>query len=40
MLVARDSRHGEDMDVDGIDATGQERRLTENCASSRDYSDN
>ena len=36
-LAARDRRQRNDTDVDGIDATGLERRVTENSAASRDY---
>ena len=36
-LAARDRRQRDDTDVDGIDATGLERRVTENWAASRDY---
>jgi hypothetical protein len=36
-LAARDRRQGDDTEVDGIDATGRERRVTENWAASRDY---
>ena len=40
-LAARDRRQGDDTDLDGIDATGLEQRVTENWAAIRDYtSDN
>jgi len=36
-LAARDSRQRDNMDVDGIDATGLEQRVTENWAANREY---
>jgi len=36
-LAARDRRQGDDTDLDGIDAPGLERRVTETSAAIRDY---
>jgi len=37
MLSARDRRQGDDTDLDGLDAPGQERRVTETSAAIRDH---
>jgi len=36
-LAARDRQQRDDMEVEGIDVTGLEQRITENWAASRDY---
>jgi hypothetical protein len=36
-LAARDRRNRDDTDVDAQDTTGLERRFTEHCTASRDY---